>query len=457
MISADRASVSGGDGRPPTPRRPKGAPRRENEPADARGGAQNGRMPIPPLRPLDVFPVGDAKRPMFAMRDPMGIVSELLAVQPEAFFIASHFDGEADADGVARLVSLRMGGKVDAMVVHSVAQQFSDRGLLLDEKFQEMYAKAREAFAAQPTRAAAHAGGNYPDDASQLTQFLKQVLSLADEQPRFDGDLIGLISPHIDFERGHALYAQAYKPLERAGQFDRIVVLGTSHGPMASSLVPTRKNFETPLGPLATSQSGVDAVLSVLGEECLMDELAHKGEHSIEFQTVFLKMLQPNAEIVPLLCGSLRGCVDDGADPQGNEEVERAVEAVRAARSRDGRTLLVAGADLAHVGPRFGGPELTDGVLDATERGDREALAFASERDASGWFRSITNGGDPRNTCGLSPVYLMLRALERGRGHLLGYQRCEAPDQCVTIGAMAFVEGGSPPPLRSGRILIATE
>jgi hypothetical protein len=35
----------------------------------------------------------------------------------------------------------------------------------------------------------------------------------------------------------------------------------------------------------------------------------------------------------------------------------------------------------------------------------------------------------------------MLRALDRGRGELLSYQRCESADQCVTIGAMVFGDG----------------
>jgi hypothetical protein len=66
---------------------------------------------------------------------------------------------------------------------------------------------------------------------------------------------------------------------------------------------------------------------------------------------------------------------------------------------------------------------------------------MAAALDASGWYRSVSAGGDPRNTCGLSPIYFLLRALERGQGHLVNYRRCESPDQCVTIGAMAFLEG----------------
>ena len=80
-------------------------------------------------------------------------------------------------------------------------------------------------------------------------------------------------------------------------------------------------------------------------------------------------------------------------------------------------------------------------MLSETETADRRALDFAAARDAAGWFRAVTEGGDPRNTCGLAPIYWLLRLLDEGRGHLIAYRRCEAPDQCVTIGAMPFLDG----------------
>jgi AmmeMemoRadiSam system protein B len=255
-----------------------------------------------------------------------------------------------------------------------------------------------------------------------------------------------LIAPHIDLERGLVTYARAYGVLRDLGKVDRFVVLGTSHGPMTQLLAPTRKDYETPLGPARTDREAIDRVASVLGEDAFDDEFSHKNEHSIEFQTIFLKLIHPEAEIVPLLCGSLRASVDDDTDPAGNPEVERAAEAVRAAIDDGKKTVVVAAADLAHVGPRFGGPKLSHELLSETEAGDRRALDFAAARDAAGWYRAVTEGGDPRNTCGLAPIYWLLRALDRGRGHLISYRRCEAPDQCVTIGAMAFLDGDFIPP-----------
>jgi AmmeMemoRadiSam system protein B len=253
--------------------------------------------------------------------------------------------------------------------------------------------------------------------------------------------VLGLIAPHIDLERGNLTYARAYAVLRDAGRIDRFLILGTSHGPTTQLLAPTRKDYDTPLGPARTDREAVDRVVSTLGDDAFDDEFCHKNEHSIEFQTIFLKLMHPESTIVPILCGSLRNCVEDGAEPSDSEEVERAVSAVKAAMDDDKRTVVIAAADLAHVGPRFGGPPLTRELLTETEAADRASLDMAAALDASGWYRSVSAGGDPRNTCGLSPIYFLLRALERGQGHLVNYRRCESPDQCVTIGAMAFLEG----------------
>ncbi len=404
-------------------------------------------MAIPPLRPIDAFPFEEPKgRTVIAMRDPMGVVAGTLVVQPEAFFVASHFDGEHDAAQVASIVNGKTNGQLTTAVVQSIADRFSERCLLHDDRFREAFERARRAFAEAPERPAAHAGSNYPEDAGELRLRLGGILAEAWDQPRPQGDVVGLVAPHIDLDRGQITYARAYGVLRDLGSFDRIVVLGTAHGPTSRLLAPTRKPYATPLGPLEVDLPAMDRLVSVLGDGAWDDEFSHRGEHSIEFQAIFLRLVQPRARVLPILCGSLRPLVDDGVDPNGHPDIERAVEALRAAVDDGRRTLVLAAADLAHVGPRFGGPPLTRELLQRTESHDRAALDLAATRDAAGWHRAVTEGGDPRNVCGLSPIYLLLRVLDRGRGHLISYRRCEAPDQCVTIGAMAFVDGPFVPP-----------
>ncbi|MFN0207730.1 MAG: AmmeMemoRadiSam system protein B [Planctomycetota bacterium] len=398
-------------------------------------------MPIPPLRPLDTFPFEESNgQKRVGIRDPLGVVEGILWVSPEAFLIAAHFDGQRDAKELADIISVAAGQRVSAAIIEKVFDIFSKRGLLMDAVFHKAFENLREEFARTPARAAAHAGSNYPEEPDEFRIRVGGILAEAWDQPRDGGELLGLIAPHIDLERGMLTYAQAYGAMREIGKVDRFVILGTSHGPVSSLIVPTRKDYNTPLGPARTDRAAVDRVAVALGENAYDDEFAHKNEHSIEFQTIFLKLIHPNAEIVPLLCGSLRSIIEDHHSPAGVPEVERAVEAVRAALDDDKKTVIVAGADLAHVGPHFGGPKLSEELLKHTEKGDRDALDFAAARDAEGWYRSVASGGDPRNTCGLSPIYFLLRLLDRGQGQLLSYRRCESPEQCVTISAMSFVD-----------------
>jgi AmmeMemoRadiSam system protein B len=398
-------------------------------------------MVFAPLRPLDAFPHEQDGKRMIALRDPLGVVDGMLVVSPEAFLVASQFDGEREADAIAEEATRQLGMLVRPEIVERVAELFSERWLLFDANFHHAWMGLREEFARKPVRAAAHAGTNYPTDAGDFRLRIGGILAEAWDQPRPRANVLGLIAPHIDLERGLATYARAYGVLRDLPKIERILILGTSHGPTTQLLAPTRKDYETPLGPARTDRAAVDRLVSVLGDDAFDDEFCHKNEHSIEFQTIFLRLVQPNVEIVPVLCGSLRSTVDDANDPAGHPEVERAVEGLRAAITDTKKTLVIAAADLAHVGPRFGGPRLTHELLSETETADRRALDFAAARDAAGWFRAVTEGGDPRNTCGLAPIYWLLRLLDEGRGHLIAYRRCEAPDQCVTIGAMPFLDG----------------
>jgi len=307
-------------------------------------------MVFAPLRPLDAFPHEQDGKRMIALRDPLGVVDGMLVVSPEAFLVASQFDGEREADAIAEEATRQLGMLVRPEIVERVAELFSERWLLFDANFHHAWMGLREEFARKPVRAAAHAGTNYPTDAGDFRLRIGGILAEAWDQPRPRANVLGLIAPHIDLERGLATYARAYGVLRDLPKIERILILGTSHEPTTQLLAPTRKDYETPLGPARTDRAAVDRLVSVLGDDAFDDEFCHKNEHSIEFQTIFLRLVQPNVEIVPVLCGSLRSTVEDANDPAGHPEIERAVEGLRAAITDTKKTLVIAAADLVYVG-----------------------------------------------------------------------------------------------------------
>src|SRR5581483_11404972 len=135
----------------------------------------------------------------------------------------------------------------------------------------------------------------YPDDAAALEKLLAKHYT----RPGGPGALPdrsasakpvrGVLSPHIDFERGGHAYAHAWKAVAEGCEADLFVVFGTAHaGTDSARFALTRKSYGTPLGTIDTDQELVERlVASYEGEDDLFaGEVAHKGEHSIEFQMV---------------------------------------------------------------------------------------------------------------------------------------------------------------------------
>ena len=144
----------------------------------------------------------------------------------------------------------------------------------------------------------------------------------------------GILSPHIDFQRGGPVYTWSYKELVEQSHADTFVILGVAHQYCRRRFALTCKDFETPLGVVPTDRSYVDRIASLAGRDLFDDELSHRTEHSIEFQVVFLQYLlggRRDFTIVPILVGSFHDLMERGIDPIEDPDVSRFIEALRAA------------------------------------------------------------------------------------------------------------------------------
>ena len=117
--------------------------------------------------------------------------------------------------------------------------------------------------------------------------------------------------------------------------------------------------------------------------------------------------------IVPLLASFVHECLARGVAPGDDPPIGRMLGALRdtlAAVPR--RYCLIAGADLAHVGPRFGDPErISAARLARIEAEDRALLSLVAAADPGGFFAAVRADGDSRRICGLSPIYALLATL----------------------------------------------
>ncbi|HMN58850.1 MAG TPA: AmmeMemoRadiSam system protein B, partial [Anaerolinea sp.] len=77
----------------------------------------------------------------------------------------------------------------------------------------------------------------------------------------------GILSPHIDYERGGFVYARVWAEAAlSARKVQQVILLGTDHFSENSPFSLTHLDYSTPLGQLPTDQALVDACARILGE-----------------------------------------------------------------------------------------------------------------------------------------------------------------------------------------------
>ncbi|MBI4735301.1 MAG: AmmeMemoRadiSam system protein B [candidate division NC10 bacterium] len=403
----------------------------------------------PRLRPVEAFPAVVSGQEVLCLRDPQQYSEVVVYVPAQTASILGLFDGQHSLLDIQEAFTRRFGSLLFREQLLQVIQSLDERLLLESPRFATHRAKVEDGFRRSRSRKAMLAGKSYPPEATGLRQQLESYFTAAEgpgdtpPSPAAAG-LSGLVVPHIDFARGGPCYAWGYRELEGAASpVDRWVILGTVHAPIARAFALTRKDFETPLGTVETDQEFVDRLLASVGDQYLEDELAHRGEHSIEFQAVFLRHVTPSASpvrIVPILCGSLHRFIEDRRSPSEERDIEAFLAAVRDTMAGlGGRSLVLASADLAHVGPRFGDPrQITPGQLREVADADREMLETIEAGDAEAFFRAVARDGDRRRICGLPPIYAALRVLPGAQGRVLRYRQWPDPQGTVTFSAVAL-------------------
>jgi len=400
----------------------------------------------PRLRPLVLVPVSDGGREVLVVSDPLGVVRGQPVLGMESLAILQVLDGSVSlTDITAALMRDSKDLRVANMVRDFVARL--DQLLMLDSpRFEAAYREMREAYAQLEIRPSAFDGRSYPAERAELAAFLDGHFA---EAERMRGATVtatrprALLAPHLDPRRAGRAIARAYLELDRTGAEPlRVVVFGTGHSLMEDHFAFTRKHFETPLGKIPTDTAFVEAVGARLGDAAFRAEIVHRDEHSIEFQALYLKHRFGDRPLtlVPILCGGFHALVDQGKTPREDPQFEALIAAVREAeRTLGGETVYVAGADLSHVGPRFGDPPIDARTKEEIEAIDREALAAAEKGDAEGWFASIAAHQDSSRICGYAPVYATLRCAAPGAGRLLTYEQSDEKDSSmVSVASMAW-------------------
>jgi MEMO1 family protein len=392
----------------------------------------------PKLRNFEPIPVQDQGQMMVALQDATGFCTGLVVLTPAAFHLASLMDGRKNVAQLCSAFEVLTGQQADPIAVGSLIESL-DESLALDS------ARSRGVMGQMTLRKAALAGQSYPSDAQQLKFFLDDVLALSSPpSPPSERRLQALLLPHIDLKRGSQSYAAALAHLRpQLDQFDTFVILGISHSYSHQPFVLTRMDFDTPLGVVETDGGFVDQLASGLDFDAFEDEFNHIGEHSVEFQAVWLRhLIDRPIKIVPVLCGSFHRSLlpeHQTPSPKGLPGVSSFLRSLKSCLDSRQRVLVIASVDFAHMGVRFGGEALSNEFLQELHQQDAHTFSLAMH-DAEGFIASLRADRGSRNYCGTPAIYTALEMLTEPQGEALHYQQCiEGENQSVvTVGAAAY-------------------
>ncbi|MFH1999046.1 MAG: AmmeMemoRadiSam system protein B [Planctomycetota bacterium] len=393
---------------------------------------------------LDFFPIVHDGEKMIGIRDPLGLAENTILVPPHAFYLIALMDGQSSLDQIQDGFAKKFNHTVPLEQISDLVERLDAEGFMHSSRFKVRIMAVEEAFRNAPVRSSALAGQSYPKDREELRVLIHSFFDQAPEnESAGEGPLSGIIAPHIDVHRGSALCARANKALKNQSAPHTVLLFGTAHFGEGNAYILANKGFETPFGISRVDAAFADHLIRHCSFDIEKGLLSHRYEHSIEFQVVFLQHLFGADEgplIVPVLCGNMIDKIPAGLSPETLPQVASFLEAAEGAIQRcKGPVLVVAGADMSHVGPRFGTAEpLTPEFIEKVRAEDIAALKAAADCDAESFFQSVAGIQNRNNICSVTQIYTLLKLLQHTSGTLLSYDMAVDEDNGTAVGFAAL-------------------
>ncbi|MEA1996615.1 MAG: AmmeMemoRadiSam system protein B [Gemmatimonadota bacterium] len=405
---------------------------------------------------INLVPVqGHDGSSMIVARDPLELSGKgTVAIRPETLGVLALLDGTHSIEDIrVRLVEqTARAGQLTAIpieVVQSFIGQLSEAYLLDDERYRKALDSLIHGFKRMDVRPATLAGKSYPHEKQTLEQFIDEVLAsdikgsgLEDKEK---DSIVALVCPHIELRIGESLYAASYNTV-KGRSYDRVVILGVGHNLQQGIFCLTDKDFSTPLGTVTTDRLAVERLRKAAGPLAAEDDFAHRDEHSIEFQLIFLQhVLKGPFTIVPVLCGSLHEHLLAGENkrPREAEELTGSLDSLAEMLSDPGcRTLVVAAVDFSHVGPKFGDNRPAAGITDESTKHDKALITALAALDIEAFCAEGRQVNDRYHVCGFSVLSMLLEVLPANgvKGLALGHELWneDATKSAVSFSSVVF-------------------
>lgn len=380
---------------------------------------------FPSVRPIEAVPIEWQGQKMVALSDPARYSESSLVVSIPAFFILTLMDGKRDVEHIQEEFQNRYSQQVSKEDIAGLISQMDDALFLDNDRFARYKDSVREKFLSGQTRPAALAGRSYPDDPNELAAILDEALEHAPEPEGAPPKAI--IVPHIDFTVGADMMAAGWKAISKSGA-DLFIILGIGHTLADDFFSFLNKDFDTPAGLMRVDRTFLEKFAQNFGEDIYAQAEAHRNEHSVEFQALFMAHMfngREDVTAVPLLLSFPETMWEADHPVFNGERLTKFIKALEKTVRDSGRKVAyVASVDFSHVGARFGdGEALNDEDLKRIESDDMELIETIGRMDDDNFLEKIKTVNPVNRVCGFPALYTLLRALGEGRGELLEYRQ----------------------------------
>ncbi|MBN1357100.1 AmmeMemoRadiSam system protein B [bacterium] len=387
---------------------------------------------------LQIIPVDHGKTKVFVVQDHLGLIPQGLVLNGEAIAVLITLNRVKTASEFQyQMMRMNNGLFISESEIRRIIDRFDENFLLDTIKFRDSKRDLINAYSSLDVRSPVLSGTGYPSDREILEKFIDEILAMAygQEKPEGGGTVKAIVSPHIDINIGRRVYGKAYFCWPEK-QPQRILLLGTGHTLENGFFSMTTKHYDTPLGLLKTDVETVLRLKKSVSGAAAPDDFAHRSEHSLELQSIFIRRLIGNADVgcIPVLCGSFTEFLGLVNRPHDYLQVTGFMESLSEI-ARDPGTMIVAGVDLSHIGPKFGHDRPATSLRKEAARHDQLLLEALAGGDILSFWAESNRVKDRYNVCGLSTLATLLEIAGPLRGRILDY---EMWDESSTRSAVSF-------------------
>ncbi|MBN1481370.1 AmmeMemoRadiSam system protein B [candidate division KSB1 bacterium] len=393
---------------------------------------------------LQPFQCHDQQNKIYiGLKDPLKLSDTIVLLPQDLYYLIQFFDGSHSLSDIASLYRRQFGTFLPVDRLTKMIKKMDD-GLLLDNKRSEKRLDhIKSTFRKQAFRPPICSGSCYASDEATLIQELEQYRRCAATPEslveKFTGTPIkAMITPHIDPRLGGAAYAAAYNILHVAQPVDLFVILGISHQQIHYPFAVTDKDFQTPLGVVKTDDTFINKIRDTCSFDIARDEIVHRDEHSVEFQTIFLKYYHKAPfKICPVLCSFSH----DMTTAEKNQFTEFVASIRASLETYAGCVSIIASVDFSHIGKHYGHDFVPDSYLLAkVENADKSVLDAIAQQNIAAFEQYFIRSNNKYNICGYPALRTLLELLPPSQATVLQYDNAIMDENrsTVTFASMIF-------------------